>query len=90
MYVIPFSMGPVGGALSKIGIQVTDSPYVVVSMRIMTRIGQEVLDQIMYGQDSGENDNSLVTALHSVGNETSGIQLPHWPCDPERTIILHK
>ena len=59
MYVIPFSMGPVGGAMSKYGVQLTDSPYVVVSMRIMTRITLEVFALI--------NDEDFVKCLHSVG-----------------------
>lgn len=59
MYVIPFSMGPVGSPMSKIGVQLTDSAYVVASMSVMTRIGTKVLQKL------GEND--FVKCLHSVG-----------------------
>ncbi|KAH8384566.1 hypothetical protein KR093_001378, partial [Drosophila rubida] len=85
MYVIPFSMGPVRSPLAKIGIELTDSPYVVESMKIMTRAGAPVLQQLRQG------DGQFVKCLHSVGTPTSGVQAQaSWPCDPERTIILHK
>lgn len=84
MYVIPFSMGPVGSPLSKIGVEVTDSAYVVASMKIMTRIGQDVLDILSTNVD-------FIKCLHSVGTPQNGkISMPSWPCDPQRTIILHK
>lgn len=84
MYVIPFSMGPVGSSLSKIGIEITDSAYVVCSMRIMTRIGSTVLELLRGNSD-------FVRCLHSVGTPSNGkVDQSSWPCDPERTIILHK
>ncbi|XP_066148695.1 phosphoenolpyruvate carboxykinase [GTP]-like isoform X1 [Euwallacea fornicatus] len=84
MYVVPFSMGPVTSHLSKIGIELTDSPYVVASMKIMTRMGNEVLKKL-------QETDEFVKCLHSVGTPSSGfIEMPSWPCDPERTIILHK
>ncbi|XP_055644047.1 phosphoenolpyruvate carboxykinase [GTP]-like [Toxorhynchites rutilus septentrionalis] len=84
MYVVPFSMGPVASPLSKFGIEITDSAYVVCSMRIMTRMGQEVLEKL-------SNNSDFIKCLHSVGTPANGkIGMPSWPCDPERTIILHK
>lgn len=84
MYVIPFSMGPVGSLLSKIGIEITDSAYVVGSMRIMTRIGLDVMNLLRKNCD-------FVRCLHSVGTPADGkFEQASWPCDPERTIILHK
>lgn len=84
MYVLPFSMGPVGGAISQIGVQVTDSPYVVVSMRIMTRMGADALAQI------GE-DTFWVPALHSVGQpliDADGTRREDvaWPACENKTI----
>ena len=85
MYTVRCSMGPIGSPLSRIGIQATDSPYVVVSMRIMTRMGIKVLDQL--------GDDEFVRCLHSVGRPLP-IESPplvrDWPCNPDKTIIAHK
>src|SRR5262252_7801685 len=81
MYVLPFSMGPIGSPMAKIGVQLTDSPYVVVSMRIMARIGKRVIDEI----DRGAR---VVPCMHSVGMPLKPEQkdVP-WPCNKEKYIV---
>lgn len=86
MYVIPFAMGPVGSPLTRFGVEITDSPYVVASMYLMTRVTTKVLDEISRGSD-------WVPAVHSVGmplvaQDGTKVKDVSWPCNPDNVYVV--
>ena len=78
MYVIPYCMGPLDSEMARFGVEITDSPYVVLNMKLMTRMGREALARIEKGRE-------FVSGLHSTGGENDS----PWPCDPKNRVIAH-
>lgn len=82
LYVAPFSLGPVGSQLVQVGVQITDSPYVVANMHILTRMGQDVMDQLA--------DGTYIPCVHSLGSPLRpGMPDTPWPCNPEQAVVAH-